>query len=250
MRDPARRPCRPAPASVAALAAAALLALPSAGRAWIYPEHRDIAVAGVEKPEPAEQAAIQALWAEARQGYLAKLCEKISEGDVHMPRFREEPGPFVGVFGPIAGGAAWGGLLGYEQSFMTGAGSFQIVLGREVQATLFGFMGQNNVPLIALPVTVADGSSQPGAPGLKSVALTFPVPERTPFGSFATRLAFAVQLQLGFGVELPTSVQVLYPAGAIAPTAPPTWTVLLRGAFDGRYFLCSTETVGAAVLQP
>ena len=33
------------------------------------------------------------------------------QGDVHLPRFREELGPFVGIFGSISGGVAWGGLV-------------------------------------------------------------------------------------------------------------------------------------------
>jgi hypothetical protein len=135
----------------------------------------------------------------------------------------------------------------YEQTFMTGAGSFQIVLGREVQAILYGYMGQNNVPLIVGPIgTLSDGTAQYGVMGVKSLAWSFPVLEWIPFRSFATRLAFATQLQLGFGVELPTSVSVEFPAGLPTPNVPPIWSVFLRATFDARFFLGSREDLGAA----
>jgi hypothetical protein len=294
---------------------------------------------------------------------LATPVPRRGEGDVHMPRFREELGPFMGVFGSIDGGTAWGGLLaqgnrgtasvaagarlgfgaesltgtpgtalvyldvglslataqvngcsgatcaglggsslfpavparaglqfgarvpfwlipgdtlllvpilwlvspkdmvkvamsaasggllGYEQSFLTPAGSFQVVVGREVQATLYGFMGSKGTPLLVVPVTLQDGSTGLGVLSYQSVNLTFPVVEWTPFRSFATRLAFAVKLQLGLGVELPSSVRPLYPAGASLPPTPPTWSVFLRGSFDGRYFIGSTETMNEVVLK-
>jgi len=150
----------------------------------------------------------------------------------------------------VAVTAASGGLLMYEQTLMTGAGSFQIVLGREVQMIMYGYMGENNVPIVIAPIgTRADGTPEYGALAVKSLAWSFPVLEWIPFRSFATRLAFAIQLQRGFGVELPTSVTVKYPADRTAPNVPPIWNVFLRGTFDGRFFLGSKEDLGAAALQ-
>ena len=64
------------------VAIAIALALgPSTVSAWIYPEHRDIAVAAIGKLSPADRASLEALWAEALQGYAAKLCQGLSEGD-------------------------------------------------------------------------------------------------------------------------------------------------------------------------
>jgi len=65
--------------------------------------------------------------------------------------------------------------------------------------------------------------------------------ELTPFRTFATQVAFSFQLQLGFGVELPTSVQVRYPTGREAPPVPATWSIFLRIQSDGRYFFGSRE---------
>jgi hypothetical protein len=57
-----------------ALAGAALLALPTAVQAWVYPEHRDIAVLAVEKLDPERKALFDRLWGEARAGAEARLC--------------------------------------------------------------------------------------------------------------------------------------------------------------------------------
>jgi hypothetical protein len=43
--------------------------------AWVYPEHRDIAVLGVESLDVQRQAVFDQLWAEARSGYEKRLCK-------------------------------------------------------------------------------------------------------------------------------------------------------------------------------
>jgi hypothetical protein len=137
--------------------------------------------------------------------------------------------------------AASGGLIPYERSFRTGAGIFQFVLGREVQGTLYGYLGDSTIPLFITPVAETPSGPQYGVLALKSVALAFPVIEWTPFRTFATQIAFSLQFQLGFGVEIPLSRQVLYPAGQPAPSVPLSWTVFLRLQSDGRYFFGSRE---------
>ena len=134
--------------------------------------------------------------------------------------------------------AASGGLIPYERSIRTGAGIFQVVAGREARVILFGFMTDllGVVPSGTLP----DGSRQYAVVQFKSVQLEFPVLEWTPFRTFATQLTFAGQLQLGFSVGLPVSTEVLYPVGAPFSTGP-SWSVWLRGVFDGRYFFGSRE---------
>ena len=64
--------------------AVAVLALSVTSReadAWIYPEHRDIAGAAVAGLSAAEKAALDSLWAEARKGKDARLCEAVWAGD-------------------------------------------------------------------------------------------------------------------------------------------------------------------------
>ncbi|HEY5810527.1 MAG TPA: hypothetical protein VIT67_21340 [Povalibacter sp.] len=44
--------------------------------AWVYPEHRDIAMLGIEGLDPERKALFEQLWAEARLGQEKRLCEQ------------------------------------------------------------------------------------------------------------------------------------------------------------------------------
>jgi hypothetical protein len=138
--------------------------------------------------------------------------------------------------------AASGGLIPYERTMLTSFGTFQVIIGREVHATLFGVLGKPSVPLYIAPIgTKPDGSPEYGVVAQKSILLGFPVVEWTPFRAFATQVTFATAVQLGFGVELPLSTQVQYPADKPSPSAPASWGVFMRGEFDARYFLGARE---------
>lgn len=141
----------------------------------------------------------------------------------------------------VAVAAASGGLIPWQRSFRTGAGVFQLVLGREAQAILYGYLGKKNMPLFVGDVVTSGGTTELGVMEFKSVALEFPVLEWTPFRTFATQLSFAYQLQLGFAVDIPVSANVLAPAGATAVPFDPAWAVFLRMQFDARYFMGSRE---------
>lgn len=56
------------------LALLAGLLLAASARAWVYPEHRDIALLAVQSLVPERRAAFDALWQEARTGHEARLC--------------------------------------------------------------------------------------------------------------------------------------------------------------------------------
>ena len=58
------------------LLALALACATSPAFAWVYPEHRDIAVLGVESLDPERKAQFDRLWAEARVGHEKRLCEQ------------------------------------------------------------------------------------------------------------------------------------------------------------------------------
>lgn len=47
--------------------------------AWVFPEHRDIAVLAVQRLDPTRQAQLQALWSEARGGHEQRLCAPIAD---------------------------------------------------------------------------------------------------------------------------------------------------------------------------
>jgi hypothetical protein len=153
-------------------------------------------------------------------------------------------GPLLAVASPsalssVGVAAASGGLIPYERSFGIGVGTLEVILGREVDSVLYGYLS-NVVILVPVGPPPAPDSAF-GAASLKSIALSFPVLEWTPFRTFATQLVFATVVQLGFGVEIPFPSQVVYPPGYGNVTPAASWNVYLRGQFDGRYFFGSRE---------
>ena len=58
----------------AALAAAGLMLAATPAHAWVYPEHRDIAVLAVDKLGAERKAQFDRLWGEARVGHEQRLC--------------------------------------------------------------------------------------------------------------------------------------------------------------------------------
>jgi hypothetical protein len=65
------------------IAAILLAALPSATAfAWIYSEHRSIGEKGIETLDPRHRAALDAIWAAARNGYEARLCAQTAVGSL------------------------------------------------------------------------------------------------------------------------------------------------------------------------
>lgn len=139
----------------------------------------------------------------------------------------------------VAVAAASGGLIPYERSFRTAAGTFQIVAGREVAANFFGYI--SDVDEVVRSGTDANGDPLLAVLDTRSVAFMFPLLEWTPFRSFATDLTLSVPVQLGFGVEVPLSAEVLATTGGGAVTIPTTYSVFLRLRFDARQFLGTRE---------
>ena len=52
------------------------LSFPATAFAWIYPEHRDIAVGAVEQLDPERRAVFDRLWRDARIAHEMRLCEQ------------------------------------------------------------------------------------------------------------------------------------------------------------------------------
>ncbi len=69
----------PSTVLAAALAALGVIGLAAPAHAWIYPEHRDIAVLAVEKLDPERRAQFDRLWRDARTGHEQRLCEKVAD---------------------------------------------------------------------------------------------------------------------------------------------------------------------------
>jgi hypothetical protein len=66
-------------AFAALLAGAGLLGASLPAHAWIYPEHRDIAVLAVEKLDPERRALFDRFWGEARIGHEQRLCAQSAD---------------------------------------------------------------------------------------------------------------------------------------------------------------------------
>jgi len=157
-------------------------------------------------------------------------------------------GPILALVSPsalstVGVAAASGGLIPYQRSFGIGVGTLQFILGREIDTVLYGYL--SDVVILTPVGPPPDPESAYGAAKLRSIALNFPVFEWTPFRTFATQLVFATVVQLGFGVELPFTSPVVYPAGYGNAVLGPSYTVFLRAQFDGRYFFGSRDDLAA-----
>jgi hypothetical protein len=62
-----------------ALLVCAVMLQPAVALAWVFPEHRDIAVLAIERLDPARQALLQRLWSEVRAGHEGKLCSQVAD---------------------------------------------------------------------------------------------------------------------------------------------------------------------------
>ena len=47
--------------------------------AWVFPEHRDIAVLAAQQLNPEQRASLQQLWLEVRAGHENRLCENVAD---------------------------------------------------------------------------------------------------------------------------------------------------------------------------
>ena len=63
------------------LALMAFLLLAGKSFAFVYPEHRDIAILGVQDLDPERRATLDRVWAEARMGFERRLCEQVADAD-------------------------------------------------------------------------------------------------------------------------------------------------------------------------
>jgi hypothetical protein len=128
--------------------------------------------------------------------------------------------------------AASGGLWTIQRPISTGIGTFQFMAGRELGITLWG--SEQWISNAATPVSIVE---------YKSIELDFPVWEYTPPRAFATTLALAAEVQLGFSVEFPNNAVVVYPAtNAPFDNLGTSWFIYLRLRLDARkYFGGASE---------
>jgi hypothetical protein len=132
--------------------------------------------------------------------------------------------------------AAGGGILPVERKWETSIGTFQLMAGREIGFTLWGFTGHTN-QFIYTPTTNANDFR---VINYNSLELDFPVLEFVPPRVFATTLALAAEFQLGFNVEFPMGVA--YNLDGAPFSLGPSWNIYLRFRLDARkYFGGSSD---------
>lgn len=138
--------------------------------------------------------------------------------------------------------AASGGLLPWQQAFITRVGAFQFLLGREVGVTLFGYFG---TPVEGVGLA-APGATVPYQSNLiflsyRVLSFDFPTFEYRPLREFATNQALTFAVQMGWGVEFPNQVRyisklTLPAASGPTPDLATGWQIYLRIHFDARYY--------------
>jgi hypothetical protein len=132
-----------------------------------------------------------------------------------------------------------GGLVPYERSFRTRAGTFQLIVGREVDLTFFGYLTDS---LQVRPYARdAIGESAFGVYDSRSVRARVPVLEWTPIRSFATNVTFAVPVQIGAGLELPLGSTPVFPTNVPPVGAGTSWDVFVRVQLDAQYYFGERE---------
>jgi len=144
-------------------------------------------------------------------------------------------GPILRLFSPdaftkMAAAAASGGLLPWQRKIATPMGHFQLMVGREVGATFFGFTGGAD----ELVTFVGD---QAVIVGLRSVLVEFPILEYEPFRTYGAKQTLDLRFQFGFGFDKPVQAKVIEPPGFPAPSLNTRYFGYIRLVFEGRRYL-------------
>jgi hypothetical protein len=128
--------------------------------------------------------------------------------------------------------AADGGLIPWQRRFATPVGDIQVMAGREVGATLFGFGTKD--AFLAVTGSPEDPELIPIA--VKSIQWDFPVFEWRPFREYGSRYTFATFVQLGLGFDQPLSAVVVDRPELPSPPLQTRYFGYLRIFFDGRRY--------------
>ncbi len=129
-------------------------------------------------------------------------------------------------------GATNGGVIPWQARMFTSLGSFQFVLGREVSASFYGYLGTPDRYLF--PDLEYD---QLQLVEIKSIKFTFPILEYRPFRSFALDQSSSLVFQLYGGFDYPASVHVVAAGSQVRdPNARTYWFTGLRLSFDWRHY--------------
>lgn len=135
----------------------------------------------------------------------------------------------------VAMRAASGGVIPWQRTFSTGIGSFEAVVGRSVEMSMFGVLGGATLGWAPWENSPA-GSLAIFPVSFRSVTLAFPALEYTPFRSVSQNLSSALRLRLGYAVDIPFDDQYLN-AGGAGPGYSPSHMFLIQLGVEARHYL-------------
>jgi hypothetical protein len=125
-----------------------------------------------------------------------------------------------------------GGLIPWQAGIASSIGRFQVMLGREVGVSFYGYGKEED--RFFFPSDSSKNS--PYLVAVRSIKLDFPVLEYRPFRTFSTDQSSSLTIQLGAGVDFPTVTHAISPVNLTVPDLSPIWTVGVRMVFDWRYY--------------
>lgn len=129
--------------------------------------------------------------------------------------------------------AANGGLIPWQGVIATRVGRFQIVLGRELGVSLYGYTSDQTF-LIPTPGIPPNGITQIH---LRSIRVDFPILEYRPFRTFSQNQSSGLTFQFFTGFDMPNGASVVEPIGAPTPRLHTVVTGGLRMVFDWRHYV-------------
>ncbi len=127
-----------------------------------------------------------------------------------------------------------GGVIPWQSAIATPIGRFQIVLGREIGASFYGY---DETDRAFMPVQ-RDTNLGVQFVGIRSLYVDIPLLEYKPFRSFASNQSSGLTVQFFTGVDIPISAETFTDTGASLP-GPTLRTVVHAGfrfIFDWRYY--------------
>jgi hypothetical protein len=139
----------------------------------------------------------------------------------------------------VAMAAASGGLIPWQRTFATPIGWVEFTLGRQLGVTLFGLIGQ---PTVGWAQRSADGVTLPYPMTFRSIQLTFPIVEYTPFRTVSQNLTSELRFELLYSIDIPFDSKFWNPRTGQeldepGPSLDAAHMVLLRMSVDGRTYL-------------
>ncbi|MCV2357324.1 hypothetical protein LNV09_24555 [Paucibacter sp. B2R-40] len=124
-----------------------------------------------------------------------------------------------------------GGLIPWQSAWSTAIGRFQLVLGRELGATFYGYGFQNSTI-----VPSAGRGLEPRVVNFKSINFELPILEYRPYRAFDTRQSSAMLVQFYAGAEVPQRTTVSWPLGAPGVKLETIYSLGVRLIFDWRRY--------------